>query len=309
MVVWQGITEGGTAVPVQITEEGKVVAIGESGPIGPPGPEGPPGPPGETWPPNPIEGAFLVWLNGEPTWYVDTPIPLPPNLIGPIIDIPSNDSFTVEGKIDEQQFFNGREVVVADKDSVPKLIEVNQAEIWSNGIHECDEPAKRAFDGDLNTFTLRNGSAGTELLWRGSITAQSKIEVYGFQSGYEKPFENKARANGGTWSAAYGPKTWVELPGLSYPVDIFEITIQAQGDGARLSAVRVDGALLVDSDLTPPEGLRGEGQVSGVFNDTVLLSRIQGVISKGDYLLAPPAAMAAWLVTKRGIKVENPSKG
>lgn len=46
MVVWQGITEGGTAVPVQVTEEGRVVAEGQEGKEGPPGQPGPPGPPG-----------------------------------------------------------------------------------------------------------------------------------------------------------------------------------------------------------------------------------------------------------------------
>lgn len=55
MVVWQGITAGGTAVPVQVTESGEVVAAtntpvpgpeGPQGPEGPEGPEGPQGPPG-----------------------------------------------------------------------------------------------------------------------------------------------------------------------------------------------------------------------------------------------------------------------
>ena len=53
MVLWQGLTEGGTAVPVQVTEAGEVVAatnIPVPGPEGPPGPEGQPGkdgPPGK----------------------------------------------------------------------------------------------------------------------------------------------------------------------------------------------------------------------------------------------------------------------
>ena len=46
MVLWQGLTEGGTAVPVQVTEAGKVVAEGQQGQEGPPGSPGPPGPPG-----------------------------------------------------------------------------------------------------------------------------------------------------------------------------------------------------------------------------------------------------------------------
>ena len=50
MVLWQGLTEGGTAVPVQVTEAGKVVAEGKEGQKGDPGEPGAPGPPG---PPGP----------------------------------------------------------------------------------------------------------------------------------------------------------------------------------------------------------------------------------------------------------------
>ena len=79
MVVWQGITAGGTAVPVQITEEGKVVALGEAGPEGPEGPEGPPGPPGEGFETSndPFEGAFLSYEDGSPLW-----VPRPSDLPG-----------------------------------------------------------------------------------------------------------------------------------------------------------------------------------------------------------------------------------
>lgn len=47
MVVWQGITAGGTAVPVQVNESGEVVARGLDGQPGEPGPPGPPGEPGK----------------------------------------------------------------------------------------------------------------------------------------------------------------------------------------------------------------------------------------------------------------------
>ena len=43
MVLWQGLTEGGTAVPVQVTEAGRVVAEGQQGPAGEEGPQGPKG--------------------------------------------------------------------------------------------------------------------------------------------------------------------------------------------------------------------------------------------------------------------------
>ena len=50
MVLWQGLTEGGTAVPVQVTEAGKVVAEGQQGPPGEDGKEGPQGPKGDQGP-------------------------------------------------------------------------------------------------------------------------------------------------------------------------------------------------------------------------------------------------------------------
>ena len=46
MVLWQGLTEGGTAVPVQVTEEGRVVAQGQQGEKGDKGDPGEPGAPG-----------------------------------------------------------------------------------------------------------------------------------------------------------------------------------------------------------------------------------------------------------------------
>ena len=58
MVVWQGLTESGVAVPVEVKEDGKVVAEGLQGPPGSEGPQGPPGiegPQGPQGPPgNPV---------------------------------------------------------------------------------------------------------------------------------------------------------------------------------------------------------------------------------------------------------------
>lgn len=70
MVVWQGITQDGVAVPVEVKEDGKVVAEGLEGPPGPEGPEGPQGPPGP--PGNPtlrsvkgkdLYGTAKAWAN------------------------------------------------------------------------------------------------------------------------------------------------------------------------------------------------------------------------------------------------------
>ena len=45
-MILEGTTSSGAVVPVQVTADGKVVALGETGPEGPQGPEGPEGPPG-----------------------------------------------------------------------------------------------------------------------------------------------------------------------------------------------------------------------------------------------------------------------
>ncbi len=50
MVVWQGVTASGSVVPVQVNEDGSVVAQGVDGIAGLPGKEGPPGPQGPEGP-------------------------------------------------------------------------------------------------------------------------------------------------------------------------------------------------------------------------------------------------------------------
>ena len=68
MVLWQGLTEGGTAVPIQVTEEGKVVAQGQSGEKGDkgdPGEPGPAGPPGEYGPGDDVEFGTATFAGGD----------------------------------------------------------------------------------------------------------------------------------------------------------------------------------------------------------------------------------------------------
>ena len=58
MVVLNGITEGGTAIPIQVNESGEIIARGAAGPAGPEGPAGPTGPkgdPGEYGPGDDVE--------------------------------------------------------------------------------------------------------------------------------------------------------------------------------------------------------------------------------------------------------------
>ena len=293
MVVWQGITEGGTAVPVQITEDGKVVAIGEAGPPGPPGPAGP-----AEWPPNPIEGAFLVWLNGEPTWYAEQPIPIPGDFIGPIIDVPAENTFTVAAPIPNDIFYSGRRVLKADSTGTPIYGNWNQNFVWStlvnlDGVHLNYTP-ERMFDATgygcipmhqndggsgRATFVFPNTGNGVVRLTGDSVGSSSTMTV------------NGVAANFDTDIAFTDDMTlvWTAISSTAYHL---------------LGTVTIDGLLLVDEGI--PNLPAAKGIVSSVFNNSLLLTRVEGEIGIGDYLLAEPAQMAAWLATKRGLKAQNP---
>ena len=92
MVVWQGITAAGTAVPIQVTEAGQVVAATNTpvpGPEGPPGPEGQPGKDG-------APGANGVHWNE-----VNSRLIMPTNNVGISVLLPAEfgDSVTTQNKI------------------------------------------------------------------------------------------------------------------------------------------------------------------------------------------------------------------
>ena len=296
MVVWQGITEGGTAVPVQITEEGKVVAIGETGPTGP---TGPPGPPGQAeWPPNPIEGAFLIWLNGEPTWYAEKPIPIPANLIGPIVDIPSEGAYTVASEISEEFFFQGRNVVTADSSGNPTFKNWNQSQVWSDKPLNVDYPT-RGFDGSIDTFTYGANNQPSRFTFAPPLVVTEGFKLYNDCEGTWTAHTTNGGAQVGSVETFLNPSV-PSVMTCSGTIEYIEYKAK-NGSTMKLFKVEADGAVLVNPGINP--GLKGEGQVASVFNTTVVLTRTAGEIGIGDYLLANATTMASWLVTKRGMKI------
>ena len=316
MVVWQGITEGGTAVPVQITEEGKVVAIGEQGPKGDTGQQGPKGDPGGAeWPPNPIEGAFLVWLNGEPTWYTEQPVPIPEGLIGPIIGIPGQDTYTVEAPISTDIFYSGRQVVRANSEGDPILKTWNQSEKWSDLVQGTEHisssggPVTALFDGAIgssyeNGVTARTGFSLT-INFGSTFNSASEVKLYAYAR-QDDPDVSTLEINGVSKPigipGATGDKANVS-PTFTLPGGLQTLVWRypSSANHVYLKAIEIDGVMLVDLGI-PLEPV-AKGNVSSVFGNSVLLSRVEGDIGIGDYLLAQPAEMASWLVVKRGIKV------
>ena len=306
MVVWQGITEGGTAVPVQITEEGKVVAIGE------PGPEGPPGPPGQAeWPPNPIEGAFLVWLNGEPTWYTEQPIPTPPGTAGPIIEVSDNSMLTFGDIIDQNIFFQGVQVyaVNADGSNWNGNGQYDTSRVWSAGADGSRDGAggefkvQNAFDGSIITEAVGPADNGNQTI---TITfnppldnSSDTFEVYAGITG-DNSVANNFLVNGVYCNRAVTSQSWSLIDKRNYLSN--ENTIYSVGfeyrsgsDYATLYAVRIDGKILLD----PQVGPYPTGQISTAVNNAVLLSRVQGTWNEGLYMKADAGEQAAWLISKR----------
>jgi len=311
MVVWQGITEGGTAVPVKVTEDGEVISKGIAGEQGPPGEDGkdgqqgppgqdgqpgPPGTPGVQWPADPFEGAFLVWLNGQPTWYAEQPVPQPETVIGPILTVNSDDSFTVADSIDEQIFYQGRQLYVSDAGGEILSAAWNQTKMWSEDLSDEYQLEKyKAFDGNIHNGAQSAESAGT-LTWTpsGGLAYSSLVRAYTSYLTYGG--ETAAfRFNGGG-SVVTDVEGWYTLASGPGIINSISHSYSATYRGG-FNAIEVDGLQLVDSNFTP--GPKGSGQVSAVFNNSVLLSRINGSIQVGDYLFAPETQMAAWLYAAR----------
>ena len=306
MVVWQGITEGGTAVPVQITEEGKVVAIGETGPQGPPGP---PGPPGQAeWPPNPIEGAFLVWLNGEPTWYTEQPIPTPPGSQGPIIQVDQNSLLLFENDVDENIFFKGIQVYAINGDGSNWDGGIyNTSRVWTSTVtgntYSSAYPYTFAFNGSGDDF-CQSGYPGSIVftpLPTLPFTQSVVLRTVLFNDDLQKPkakilISDALGVQDVTSQIPAGSAdATTTITGLSSPITKIEWTSESNGNYSGVRYIEIDGKILLDPLLGPYP----TGQISTVANNSALLSRVQGVWTEGLYMKADQSAQAAWLISKR----------
>ena len=315
MVLWQGLTEGGTAVPVQVTEAGKVVAIGETGPEGPQGPEGPPGPPGQPgqaeWPPNPIEGAFLVWLNGEPTWYTEQPIPTPPGTAGPITQVNDNSVLVFDNDVDQNIFFAGVQVYAVNADGSNWNGDnlYNTSQTWSDAITSPQGAlnAIEGFDGDTNTYMKTSPApiniTEASLLFTPatSVAVNRLLRMYVYADSSESSQYQRYSINNGDTvsyladSSSPGWK-WINT-GFVGPLDSLEWTRKKKNSnsgGIDVGVIEVDGKIL----LNPKAGPYPTGQVTSAVTNTVLLSRVQGAWIKGLYMKADESAQAAWLISK-----------
>ena len=305
MVVWQGVTSDGTATPVQVTPDGKVIAQGldgtpgEQGPPGEKGEQGPPGPPGEAaWPPNPFEGAYLVWLNGEPTWFSNDVVPIPPGSAGPITKVDNNQVLEFPSPLDPNLFFTGVNVYACNTDGSnwngdgDYLTDKKWDQGSGSGNIYAVTNSENLFDGDLSTF-MGGGWNGSDSGF-GTFTFSTPIpvnnlQVAGISNG--SPF----LINGTEVTSLPDSDTgvWVNIGGVT---ELSSISLWgAQGQYSKLAAIKSDGKIL----LNPRTGPYPRGQISSVFGNSALLSRVGGTWEVGQLMKSDASQEARWLHVRR----------
>ena len=302
MVVWQGITSEGTAVPVQITDDGKVVAVGETGPQGPKGDTGPQGPKGDTgpagtveWPPFPFEGAFLCWIGGEAVWYsANPPIPITPGVTPPIADVQENSALEFNYPVDLETFVKGAVLESCDKDGVwlkgPAGTDYSQ--IWTpyltvNGGFAT--PPENLFIQGASQGVVANdptepirmdisllGQPGGRVRLAGTITGAGKIRFRVFGSnGTREIVQNLSNV---------GPFE-IRVDESENPTSWECETLTAQG--VALTGTSVNG-------ITPLNGPLCSGTITAAGNNYILLKDVSGTWLPEMYGKTKPLRIAPW---------------
>ena len=140
---------------------------------------------------------------------------------------------------------------------VPKKYEgtygpkIDQSETWSDGTTTgtWEHAITRLFNGNLAEGAQADNSGDATLAFSG-ITAQSSIEVYGYNTTVGTS-EWTITAGGSDYTVALPASSaaaWTKVTGLSFPVSLDKISnVEYRGNA---SGIRVDGVELVDSGVT-----------------------------------------------------------
>ena len=342
MVVWQGVTSDGTATPVQVTDEGKVIAIGQEGPAGPPGPEGqegPPGPPGANgadgvqWPPNAFEGAFLMYLDGVVQWATpEEPIIPPQEWIGPITEIDSDGSVLIfEDFLSPDQFLKGTQVIAVNEFGQEKSPPGFLYGPWLAGSSMNNlNPSVTVSGTPEDLFSTSNSGIklngyndGDFLNYQGIALVNLPWEKLGLATLTVFYTNNSGRPAFAdqlpNWDSPTGKSTWFNNGHVS---GNYEGTVQyecvdgmafnfygyAQGtthpENLHVTKIQAGGKTLID-------GYYAQGDVMQVVNNALVLRSTNGNFEVGDYVKTTDVAYATWLAASRGYSVadlKNPKK-
>ena len=132
----------------------------------------------------------------------------------------------------------------------------NQSQTWSSGTTtgtwDSSFPLTQLFNGSLNDG-IQASNSGAATLAFSNITAQTSIEVYGFNTTTGTD-EWQVTANGTDYVVALpaNPGGWVTVS-ASYPASLDEVSnLVYRG---RLNGIKVDGKLLIDPGVIAAGGL------------------------------------------------------
>ena len=172
MVVWQGITSGGTAVPVQVDDQGRVVAQGidgkdgqdgQDGATGPEGPQGPQGPEGPA-------GADGLWRE------VNSRLIMPAGntsvQVG-MINLDQGGAATIPGTVASQSWFQSTRTDASQSFLYGKLDDQETVNITANGGAQFginSQPQvliNSAYGVFVKPVAASDGGEGGDSLWQG----------------------------------------------------------------------------------------------------------------------------------------------
>ena len=298
-VVLLGTQSNGETLPAQVDAFGRLVAEGlqgSEGPEGPPGPEGPEGPPGPSFelPPDPYEGALLGWLNNELAWVGTPPVPIPPDVFGPITAWdPVNGLLTVEGEIPET-IGNGVYVNQVNAQGELYTADHNVTQEWSTGNwnNNWSTLPPNIFDGDIES----KGSPNT------GQTAQYSFPVSFIGSDVQYLVSNGSNINveyalgiGGQsrrGAASSSAAQWLQMySGEPAAITSLSVTCGNAG-GGNLHQIKVDGKVLLERSLST------DMRVNQVFSANQLLGVCNNSIGfqAGQYLKVFEQRVAPWVL-------------
>ena len=181
MVLWQGLTEGGTAVPVQVTEAGKVVAEGQQGQEGPPGPpgeQGPQGPQGEYGPGDDVD---LGSIKADGSVTAKSQVPNGATFQGYYSGGPTDSlSFVVDGNGNINVGAGGKVNIAADSATACGA----QVNSYVNGGSFVSQYTSTA-NAQAEAFAAFRGSTkNVSILSNGTITAAGNATFAGDKCGF-----------------------------------------------------------------------------------------------------------------------------
>ena len=298
-VILLGTQSNGETRPVQVNATGRLVAEGlqgSEGPEGPPGPEGPEGPQGPSFelPPDPYEGALLGWLNNELAWVGTPPVPIPPDVFGPITAWdPLNGLLTVEGEI-PATIGNGVYVNQVNAQGELYTADHNVTQEWSDGNWNNQWYAlpPNIFDGDIESAAGPNTGQTAQYNFPVSFLG-SNVQFfvsYGSYTDVEYALEINGQILRGATSSSAGQ--WLQMySGDPAAITSLSITCGNAGGGT-LHQVKVDGKILLERSLST------DMRVNQIFSDNQLIGVCNNSIGfePGQYLKVFGQRVAPWVL-------------